>query len=68
MVLLKWTNKFSNETGYVESVSAKEKHFVNTFDANAAKRYSSRAVANRMIASLRSYGEAENNDFEIVEI
>ena len=62
MVLLKWTNKFSNETGYVESVSAKEKHFVNTFDVNAAKRYSSRTVANRI------NGEAENNDFEIVEI
>ena len=40
MVKIKWTNKFSNETGYVASVSAKNKCFVNTFDKNEAKEYS----------------------------
>ena len=68
MVILKWTNKFSKETGYVESVSSKDKHFVNTFDASLAKRYSSKVTACRMIASLKSYGETENNDFEILEV
>ena len=29
MFIIKWTNKFSGETGYVESISSKEKHFNN---------------------------------------
>lgn len=68
MFILKWKNKFSNEVGYVESVSSKDKCFFNTFDQSSAKKYSSRTVASRMISSLKSYGEAVNNDFEIVEV
>lgn len=66
--ILKWKNKYSNETGYVESISAKERCFINTFSEADAKRYSSMAVANRMLTSLRSYGECDNNDFEVVAV
>ena len=68
MFILKWTNKHSNESGYVESISVKDKHFVNTFDKAKAKIYKSASVAKRMISNLNSYGEAENNVFEIVSV
>lgn len=68
MFILKWTNKYSNETGYVESISAKDKHFVNTFDKSNAKVYNSSSVARRMVSSLQSYGEADNNIFEIISV
>ena len=66
MFILKWTNKYSGETGYVASVSAKDKCFVNTFNKDEAKVYKSESVARRMITSLQTYGEAEQNTFEIV--
>lgn len=68
MFILKWTNKYSKETGFVESISAKDKHFVNTFDKESAKKYSSKAIANRMISSLKAYGEADQNDFDVIEV
>jgi len=67
-VVIKWTNKFSGETGFVQSVSAKEKHFNNTYEQKEARQYASAATANRTIASLVNYGEAENNDFEVVAV
>ncbi|MBO5435112.1 hypothetical protein J6A31_04750 [bacterium] len=65
MFIIKWTNKFSGETGYVESISSKEKHFNNTFDAAFAKKYKTASVAQRMILTLAKYGEADNNDFAV---
>lgn len=68
MFILKWTNKYSGETGYVESISSKENCFHNTFEASEAKQYKSMAIANRMITVLKLMGEAENNDFEAVKV
>ena len=68
MVVIKWTNRFSGETGFVHSVSAKEKHFNNTYEQNDAHKYASPSVAKRTINSLIGYGEAENNDFEVVAV
>lgn len=68
MFILKWTNKFSGDTGFVESISAKEQHFNNTFDKEKAKAYKSAAIAKRMLMSLIAMGEAENNEFEIVKV
>ena len=48
MVIIKWTNKFSNETGYVASLSTKNKCFINTFEESEAKRYSEKSVASLM--------------------
>ena len=67
MTVIKWTNKFSGETGYVQSISAKEKHFNNTYDINETKRYKEN-IAKGMITNLTSYGEAENNNFEIISV
>ena len=66
MVILKWTNKYSGETGYVASVSTKEKCFINTFSMEEAKRYAEKAVKGIM-TKLESYHETDNNIFETVE-
>ena len=66
MVKIKWTNKYSGETGYVESVSAKNRCFINTPNKKDAKAYSEKAIKG-VLTKLESYGEAENNDFEVVK-
>ncbi len=66
MVVLKWTNKHSGDTGYVASLSTKEKCFINTFSKEEAKRYSEKAVKGIM-TKLESYHETDNNDFEAIE-
>ena len=66
MVSIKWTNKFSGEVGYVRSVSNKEGHFNNTFDESKAKKYDSPSKAEKVIEKLISFGEGDNNNFEIV--
>ena len=65
-MVIKWTNKYSGETGYVASVSRKEGHFVNTYNREEAKEYSAKSVS-RIIKDLVSFGEGENNEFEAVE-
>lgn len=37
---IKWTNKWSGETGYVKAIHNKEQYFENTFDADEAKNFS----------------------------
>lgn len=66
MVIIKWTNRYSGETGYVESVSSKNRCFINATKKKDAKRYSEKAVKG-ILTKLESYGEAENNDFEVVK-
>lgn len=68
MYILKWTNKYSGETGYVESISSKEGHFNNTFDEKSAKKYNSESIAKRMITALKGMGEADNNHFEAIRV
>ena len=65
-MLIKWTNKFSGETGFVQSISKKEKHFNHTFDKKSAKVYKDKSAAQRIITLLTSYCEAEANDFAII--
>ncbi len=66
MCKIKWTNKFSQETGFVQSISAKEKHFNNTFVEGEAKEYKTATAAKAAIAKLVSYGEADMNEFAVV--
>ena len=65
MVKIKWTNKYSGETGYVESVSSKNRCFINTPNKKDAKSYSEKSVKG-ILTKLESYGETENNNFEVV--
>jgi hypothetical protein len=67
MVILKWTNVFSNETGFVKSISNSERHFINTYNADEAKKYSGKTI-NNVLAKLKSFGETENNVFEVVNV
>ncbi len=67
MVIIKWTNKYSNETGYVASLSTKNECFINTFEEENAKRYSEKSVAGIM-KKLEAYNETEDNDFEVITL
>ena len=65
MVKIKWTNKYSNETGYVAALSTKEKCFINTFNEGEAKEYSEKAVKGIM-TKLDNFHETDNNIFEVI--
>ena len=65
MVIIKWTNKYSNETGYVASVSTKNECFIATFEQEKAKRYSEKSITGIM-KKLEAYHETDNNDFELI--
>ena len=67
MVIIKWTNKYSNETGYIASLSTKNNCFVNTFEQDNAKRYSEKSVPGIM-KKLEAYHETDNNDFEVIAL
>jgi hypothetical protein len=64
---IQWTNKYSGEVGYVKTVSAAKKCFINTFDKDEARKFRSDAEAEKTIAVLNDMGEGENNIFTIVE-
>ena len=61
--VLKWTNKYSGETGYVGTVSKKKGYFTSEPDMLKAKRYVTDAAINNDLEILKSFGEFENNDF-----
>ena len=67
MVIIKWTNKYSNETGYVASISTKNECFINTFEQSEAKRYSEKSVKG-MLTKLESFHETDDNDFEVITV
>ncbi|MCQ2558220.1 MAG: hypothetical protein MJ135_03765 [Oscillospiraceae bacterium] len=66
--IIKWTNKFSNESGYVQSVKKADGHFNNTFDAAEAKQFSRQSDITKAMNLLQELGECENNVFEAVEV
>lgn len=63
---LKWTNIYSNDTGFVGKVSKKEGHFFNVTEPDKAKTYVSAKTAGNDIELLKELGEADNNRFEII--
>lgn len=65
-MIIQWTNKYSNEQGYVKSINTKERHFVNTFNREEAKNYKQKRNAVKVIEQLTSFGEADNNSFAII--
>lgn len=67
MYNLKWTNKYSQETGYVKRVMKSKGFFVNTAEQEDAKKYRNETMARKDIEILTDIGEAENNIFEPVE-
>ena len=67
MVIIKWTNKYSNESGYVASISTKNECFINTFEESEAKRYSEKSVKG-MLTKLEAFHETDDNDFEVITV
>lgn len=51
----------------VKQLRSKDKCFENTYEKSEAKRYVSMSVANGVLTKLASYGEDENNNFELIE-
>ena len=66
--VIQWTNKYSNEKGYVLSAKKADGHFVNTFDVSEAKTFNRECDVARVLNTLETMGECENNTFEVVEI
>lgn len=68
MKKLKWTNKFSGETGYVGSIAKSKGYFVNAATAEEARSFRSDKEVATAIQTLTELGEAENNVFEVEEV
>lgn len=66
IMVIKWTNLSSNESGYVRSIDYKNRHFNNTFDINEAKTFT-QDTAEKTVNKLIEYGEGKSNKFEILE-
>lgn len=66
--IIKWTNKYSHETGYVGKIMAKAGHFVNVTNKKDAKTFKTEKDAEKDIKRLVEIGEAENNHFEVLEV
>ena len=66
--VLKWTNRYSGEQGFVQSIVKAEGHFVNTSDVAEAKIFSRQCDVTRALNVLAGIGEADENVFEAVEI
>jgi hypothetical protein len=61
--VLKWTNRFSGEEGFVKSVLPSRGYFVNTFDVVDAKAYKGPKDIMNDLELLRKFGEFDNNMF-----
>lgn len=64
--IIKWTNIYSGEVGYVKSINKKEGHFINTTEIEEAKVYTEQGVKTA-ITMLVKMGEGRNNKFETVD-
>ena len=65
MNIIKWTNKFSGETGYVKSLRKAKGCFINTFDKEEARRFSGQKRTDDALQVLDEIGETKNNIFEV---
>lgn len=63
MYIIKWTNKYSKEEGYVKCLNRKEGYFENTFERSEAKAYKKQALKS-IISTLCNY--CNDNDYEAV--
>lgn len=65
-MIIRWTNKYSGEQGFVKCLNRKEEYFENTFDRSEALLISKKkGVAARTIALLNKY--CSDNTYEAIE-
>lgn len=62
---IKWTNKWSGDTGFVKSINSKKKEFENTFNESEAKVFNKSAIT-RTIKQLDAY--CDWNTYEAVTV
>ena len=65
MKVIKWTNKFSQETGYVQSLS--DGHFNNTWEESDAAKFRTQKDADKFLNDIYESGAEGENTFEIVD-
>lgn len=65
MKIIKWTNKFSGEFGYVADLE--DTHFINTWEIKDAKKFRTIKEADKTIDLLNEIGEGQNNFFELTD-
>lgn len=53
-MIIKWTNRFSGEVGYVKKLNYRERYFENTWDQKEAKIFSKDTV-NQALEVLQEY-------------
>ena len=66
--VIKWTNKISGETGYVQSVLKSKGHFINTWDKETAKVYKGQKMLDNDLKALEEIGETKDNFFEVIDV
>lgn len=65
-MIIRWTNKYSGEQGFVKKLNHKEGYFENTFDPSEALSVSAKkGVAARTITLLDKY--CSDNTYEAIE-
>lgn len=68
MFIIKWQNKYSGDTGYVEKINRKWGYFENTFEKSEASLFKNKASASRALNWLNNSEEGKNNTFEAVGV
>ncbi|MBO4416318.1 MAG: hypothetical protein J5824_10125 [Lachnospiraceae bacterium] len=63
MKVIRWTNRFSKETGFVKALA--EDHFINTWEKADAAKYRTKKDAEKVLVTLNEFGENANNDFVV---
>ena len=65
--VIQWTNTWSHESGYVESINYEHGHFVNTTGKEYAQKFATVEAAQAAIQALIAMGEGNTNLFDVVE-
>lgn len=65
--VIKWTNKYSNEEGFVKEIKLKKGYFINTFKKDEARVYTDNN-AKGLITLLGRTKESINNIFTIIDV
>ena len=63
MKVIRWTNRFSKETGFVKALA--EDHFINTWEKADAAKYRTKKDAEKVLVTLNEFGENVNNEFVV---
>lgn len=66
--VVKWKNRRSGETGYVEKINRKEDHFVSTQEIKDAMHYANAGLASSAITTLYNLADSAENDYESVPV